>query len=258
LKLTGRGISKGEAEGTAVKVQKPVSFLGDVDPNTGTVFGEKSITDSIFVFPEGKGSTVGSYVIYQLKKNGTSPKGMINRRTETIVAAGAIISDIPLIDQIDIDVIRDGDEMSIDYDKEEVELIGVEQIDVVTAFLEKDDSILLVKRSSEVKTYEGRWAGVSGYLEIGDPLEQAKIEIREETNLEGKLLSKGKPVLARDGNKVWKVHPFLFRVEEEPELDWENEKYEWVNPGEMKERKSVPKLWEAYSSARCSYENQDR
>ncbi len=253
--LSGRGISRGKAEGTVVKVEEPVSFLGDVDPESGKVFDGKKITDSIFVFPGGKGSTVGSYVIYQLKKNKTAPKGMINEKTETIVASGAIISEIPLVDNIDIDLFEEDDEVRIEGKKGIVELMDVEQVDVVTAFLKKDDSILLLKRSDEVKTYKGRWAGVSGYLDMDNPLEQAKTEIEEETKLDGKLLSKGEIVRTREGRKIWNVHPFLFEVDGEPELDWESEEYKWVRPDKIKKMKTVPKLWKAYISARCSDES---
>ncbi|MBS3781056.1 MAG: DUF126 domain-containing protein [Candidatus Thermoplasmatota archaeon] len=253
--LSGRGISRGKADGTVVKVEERVSFLGDVDPTSGKVFGEKKIIDSIFVFPGGKGSTVGSYVIYQLKKNENAPRGMINKNTETIVASGAIISGIPLIDGIDTDLIKEKDEISIDGDKGTVEIKSVERVDVVTAFLKKDNSILLLKRSEDVKTFKGRWAGVSGYLETDKPVEQAKIEIEEEVNLDGKLLSGGDIVRSRDGKKIWNVHPFLFEVDEEPELNWEHEKYQWVQPNKIKDMKTVPKLWEAYISARCSDEN---
>jgi len=257
LILSGRAISTGEVRGTVAKVDDRVSFLGDVDPETGLVFGEKKIKDSIFVFPEGKGSTVGSYVIYQLKKNGTGPKGIINRKTETIVASGAIISDIPLVDDIDIDLIEDGDMVHIDGAKGEVDILDVDVVDVVTAFLVRDDSLLLFKRSDDVRTFKGKWAGVSGYLEKNDPLQQAKIEINEETDLESELLAEGETVLARSGKNIWRVHPYLFSVEGEPELDRENEKYEWVRPEKIKSRDTVPKLWEAYESARWSYENQD-
>jgi len=253
--LSGRGISSGKAEGSVVKVDEPVSFLGDVDPNTGKVFSGKNINDSIFVFPGGKGSTVGSYVIYQLKKNETAPIGMVNKKSETIVASGAIISEIPLVDKIDLDLIEEEDEVHIDGEKGIVEIKGVNKVEVVTAFLKKDDAILLLKRSDEVRTFEGRWSGVSGYLERDDPAAQAKIEIKEETKLDGKLLSGGETVRTRDGKNVWNVHPFLYEVDGEPELNWENEEYRWVKPNKIKDMKTVPKLWEAYISARCSNEN---
>jgi predicted aconitase with swiveling domain len=127
--LSGRKISKGLAEGEVLKSTSPISFLGGVDPKTGVVMDKnsnvfgKSIKDKIFVFPMGKGSTVGSYVIYQLKKNGAAPLAIINKEAETIVSVGAIISDIPMIDKIEIDNIEEGKKVKVDGDKGTVELL---------------------------------------------------------------------------------------------------------------------------------------
>ena len=127
--LSGRKISKGLAEGEVLKSTSPISFLGGIDPKTGVVMDKnsnafgKSVKDKIFVFPMGKGSTVGSYVIYQLKKNGTAPLAIINKEAETIVSVGAIISDIPMIDKIEIDNIEEGKTVKVDGDKGTVELL---------------------------------------------------------------------------------------------------------------------------------------
>lgn len=127
--LSGRKISKGVAEGEVLKSTSPISFLGGVDPNTGIIMDKnsnaygKSIKDKIFVFPMGKGSTVGSYVIYQLKKNGVAPLAIINREAETIVAVGAIISDVPMVDKIEIESIEEGKKVKVNGDMGTVELI---------------------------------------------------------------------------------------------------------------------------------------
>ena len=63
---------------------------------------------------QGKGSTVGSYTLYRMKKNGTAPAGMINKECETVVAVGAIISEIPCVDKIDISKIKTGDKVRIE------------------------------------------------------------------------------------------------------------------------------------------------
>ena len=128
--LSGRKISKGVAEGEVLKSTSPISFLGGVDPNTGNIMDKnsnaygKSIKDKIFVFPMGKGSTVGSYVIYQLKKNGAAPLAIINKEAETIVSVGAIISDIPMIDKVEIDSLEDGKKVRVSGDNGTVELIS--------------------------------------------------------------------------------------------------------------------------------------
>ena len=98
----------GKARAKALVCNAPLSFLGGVDPLTGliqdtdqAVRGE-SVQDKVLVFPRGRGSTVGSYVIYELKCNGLAPAGIINAEAEPIIATGAIISGIPMIDRVDI------------------------------------------------------------------------------------------------------------------------------------------------------------
>jgi hypothetical protein len=108
LKLRGRIIFSGEAEGVALVTSQPISFLGGVDPTTGEVIERghelrgECVKDRVLVFPHGKGSTVGSYVLYRLSKSGVAPSAIINERCEPIVAVGAIISGIPCVDMIDI------------------------------------------------------------------------------------------------------------------------------------------------------------
>jgi len=107
--LRGRKVVGGTAEGEALVCRDTVSFYGGVDPDTGIITEPghtccgKSITGKIFVFPAGKGSTVGSYVIYRMKKQGTAPAAIVNVETEAILATGCVISGIPLIDKLDGD-----------------------------------------------------------------------------------------------------------------------------------------------------------
>lgn len=120
--MKARVIKEGKAKGKALVSKEPISFYGGVDPDTGKVIEKghplegKTIKDQILVFPSGKGSTVGSYIIYRLKKNHHAPAGIINQESEPIVAVGAIISDIPMVDQVDIKKIKTGDEVTIDKD----------------------------------------------------------------------------------------------------------------------------------------------
>ncbi len=93
---------------------QPLSFYGGIDPATGRVierghelFGE-SVRGRVLVFPHGKGSTVGSYILYRLGKAGLAPSAMINQECETIVAVGAIISGIPCVDKVDLSKIEPG------------------------------------------------------------------------------------------------------------------------------------------------------
>ena len=126
LRLPGRTISRGVATGEALVLEAPLSFLGGIDPATGRVKDRatgafnKTVRGRVLVFPTGKGSTVGSYVIYQLKVNGKGPVAIVNETTETIVATGAIMAKIPLVDKVDIGRIRTGDRVTVDGDAGEV------------------------------------------------------------------------------------------------------------------------------------------
>ena len=107
MQFGARAISKGVAEGAALVSKDAISFLGGVDPKTGIVIEKghalegKCIAGRVLVFPRGKGSTVGSYVILQLKKSGCAPAAMINEEAEPIIAVGAIISKIPMVDKLE-------------------------------------------------------------------------------------------------------------------------------------------------------------
>jgi len=126
--MKGRMISPGKTEGIAIVSEEPIGFYGGIDAKTGIVIEKdhplegQCVTDKILVFPCGKGSTVGSYVIYGLKKNNVGPKGIINKETETIVATGVILAGIPCVDQIDIEKIKDGDTIVLDADNGSVEI----------------------------------------------------------------------------------------------------------------------------------------
>ena len=132
-----------------------------------------------------------------------------------------------------------------------------ESVPVVTCFIMRahrgEDQILLVRRSDRVRTYQGAWAAISGYLEPGvTPVEQAQTEILEETGLtpdDVALEASGETLIVDDGahNLMWAVHPFLFRLQStsEPSIDWEAHEYAWVSPSGMSGRETVPGLVEA-------------
>ncbi len=114
MKLEGRKIYKGIAEAEAIVTKDGISFYGGVDPDTGIVvevghdLEGQSITGKILVFSTGKGSTVGSYTMYRMKKNNMAPAAIVNEEIDTIIAVGCIISEIPCVDKIDINRIKTG------------------------------------------------------------------------------------------------------------------------------------------------------
>ncbi|MEM0084110.1 MAG: DUF126 domain-containing protein [Candidatus Methanomethylicia archaeon] len=120
--IKGRIIKAGNVEGEALVSMEPIAFFGGVDPETGKIIERNHplegeiISGKILVFPHGKGSTVGTYILYRMKKKGTAPKAIINEECEPIIAVGTIISDIPCIDKVDIKKIKSGDKIRIEGD----------------------------------------------------------------------------------------------------------------------------------------------
>jgi predicted aconitase with swiveling domain len=125
--LKGRAIKPGIAEGIALVSLEPVGFLGGLDPETGIVVEPghplegQCVAGRVLIFPTGKGSTVGSYTLYRMAKAGTAPVAIINVDSEAIVAVGAIISEIPMVDQVDIKKIKTGDRVRVERDRVVVE-----------------------------------------------------------------------------------------------------------------------------------------
>ena len=133
IHLRGRVISRGTARGVALVSTAPIGFLGGVDPATGVVVESghplqgQCIAGRVLVFPTGKGSTVGSYTLYRLARSGLAPAAILNARSEAIVAVGAIISGIPMLDQVDIAQIATGDTLEIDGDIVAIERSGTHE-----------------------------------------------------------------------------------------------------------------------------------
>ena len=128
MEIKARSISRGKASGEALVSTEPIGFLGGVDQRSGDVMEKghplegKNIAGKVLVFPHGKGSTVGSYVMLQLAKNGKAPAAIINVSAEPIIAVGAIISGIPMVDKPEtgnrvLETVKDGQRISVDGSK---------------------------------------------------------------------------------------------------------------------------------------------
>ena len=122
--------------------------------------------------------------------------------------------------------------------------------DIVTSFLKDNEKILLLKRSSKVKSMKCLWAGISGILEKNEtPLSRAKIEIFEETGIKKEQIelvnaTKQMKVLSPQyKNHEWNIFPFLFKIENPyVKLNWENSEFKWIEPTQLINYKTVPDL----------------
>lgn len=131
IRLKGRRVVGGVAEGEAVVSPEPISFFGGVDAKTGKIIERThplegmAIAGKVLVFPRGKGSTVGSYTLYALAKNEVAPAAIINVETEPIIVVGCVLAGIPLVDKLErnpIQVIKTGDFIRVLADKGLIEV----------------------------------------------------------------------------------------------------------------------------------------
>ena len=257
MKLRGRAVSPGHATGSALVSGKPLSFLGGVSLDTGVisdpgsdVLGE-SVVGRVLAFPHGKGSTVGSYVLYGLVKRGIGPVGIVNAHAEGVVAAGAILAGVPLVDSIDVSVLMKGDIVTVDGDRGSIALPRVSETRVATAFVRNRGRILVLRRARTAPTFPGLWSGVSGVIERNErPIRRARTEVREETGIRNiRLRATGPIIYVRHEHSVIAVSPILFDApSRRVELNWENEEVRWVTPSDLARLETVPRLREAFDA----------
>lgn len=118
--LKARKIVEGYVEGEAIVTKEGISFMGTVNPKTGYIIERKHeiegecLKGKILIYPTGKGSTGGSYMLYDVVKNGVGPAGIINKKAESVTVIGAIIAELPMVDQVDIEEIETGDYVYLD------------------------------------------------------------------------------------------------------------------------------------------------
>ena len=257
MRFDGRRVVGGRAEGAVLAAEKPLSLLGGVDAARGAVLDPESpirgerVGGRVLAVPHGKGSTVGSYVLYALRKRGVAPSAILAAKAETILAVGAVISDVPMVDRVPVDLLRTGDRVAVDADAGIVDGPDLVERHVVTAFLEREGRILVVRRSEKVGSFRGKWSGVSGFLEGPDPEAHARREVEEETGItEVTLLATGPVVWSRWDNTVYAIHPVRFSAPRgDVRLDWENVEYRWLTPEEMARLDAVPKLLAAFRAS---------
>ena len=119
---------QGKIQGTILKSENPINFLGTVDKKSGVISDEnhdlynKSIKDSVLVFPSGVGSSVGAYTIYSIKANNSAPLAMICQKADLTVATGCAVADIPLVivDDEKFSSFQNGQKISLDTKNDKV------------------------------------------------------------------------------------------------------------------------------------------
>ena len=244
MRIRGRSISPGKARGEVLRLNGDLSFLGGVDGATGElkVYDGGNVAGRILVFPKGKGSTVGSFTMYDLKVHGKQPAAIINETAETIVATGAVISSIPMVDLVDVDLLRTGDDVTVDGTNGIVEMNNVRTISSVSSVILSEGKILMLRRPDTASSFPGMWSLVAGKIEASEDVNEAAVrEIYEETKIRvSSPAASLDPMFVRERNIIWKVHPMLFVHDgKEVRLNSENTEYKWATPDETENMDTV-------------------
>lgn len=133
MEIRAHMVSAGKAEGEAVVYKGPFSFLGDLDPATGTVSVPRHqlegwvLANKMFVFTTGKGSSGGDFAAWAAKKNGTAPAAMICLESEPVLSGAVIVTGIPTVDRPEKDIfalIHTGDYLKVDASSGIIEIVG--------------------------------------------------------------------------------------------------------------------------------------
>jgi len=133
MKLKGHKVNGGKVEGEAIVFDGAFSFLGDFDPVSGNCLIKtpelegKSMIDKVLVCNTGKGSSRGPLNTYRAVKVNTCPKAIVCAEAEPVLAAAAIVADMPMVDRLEknpVEVIKNGDWVKVDADNGIVEVTG--------------------------------------------------------------------------------------------------------------------------------------
>ncbi|MCL4447267.1 MAG: DUF126 domain-containing protein [Thermoplasmatales archaeon] len=250
--IKGRGLSPGKATSEVVVCDQLISPLGEISRDGFITSGpceNTNIIGKILAFKGGRGSTVGSYTFLELKSKNIAPAGLINEAAEQMVVTGAIISEIPMVDRIPLDIFARGDRISIDGTSGEVTISDVKERKVATVYLTHKGKLLLLKRSDTATSFAGQYSGISGYIEEGEtPERTGRREMMEECGIRDASLKKiGNVVYVRSNGTLYEIVPMLMETESNSvKLNEENSSYTWISEEQLGSHETVPKFKETF------------
>lgn len=123
--IKGKKIVGGKVTGLALVTGDSVCFMGGVDVEKGVIterghdLAGQCMAGHVLVYPTGKGSTGGSYMIYEAAANGVGPAAVVNMTADPVTVVGCTIAEIPMVaycDRDPVDVIATGDRVTVDAD----------------------------------------------------------------------------------------------------------------------------------------------
>lgn len=88
----------GVAEGYLLRLDRPLSFWGGVDPRTGDILDPRhpqhgeNLTGRVLALERGIGSSSGSSVLLELLAEGKGPAGLLLMEADAILTLGVIVA----------------------------------------------------------------------------------------------------------------------------------------------------------------------
>ena len=96
--IAGDPVVPGEGSGEVLNLERPLSFWGGVDPETGRVTDVhhpqhgQTVAGRVLVLPSGRGSSSSSSVLAEAIRAGTAPAAIVLADPDPILALGAIVA----------------------------------------------------------------------------------------------------------------------------------------------------------------------
>ncbi len=96
--MRARVLVDGEARGTLLRVSRPLSFWGGIDPDTGAIIDPHqpkrgtTIGGTILAIPTTVGSSSSSAIILELLRNGNAPAALVLGQVDAILTLGVVVA----------------------------------------------------------------------------------------------------------------------------------------------------------------------
>lgn len=98
MELSGRPLVDGSGSGPLLVLDKPLSFWGGVDPETGLIIDPRhpqngeALKGRVLVLERAIGSSSSSAVMLELLRNGVAPAGVVMGQTDAILVLGVLVA----------------------------------------------------------------------------------------------------------------------------------------------------------------------
>ncbi len=119
-------IVEGATEAPLLVAREPISLYGDVDPHSGLLYDGRKVTGKIIVLPSSRGSTVGAYILYALRRRNLHPLGVVACYPDPVLVAALVIADIPSaygLPYNELSKLKDGQKAVLKVSKDHAQLI---------------------------------------------------------------------------------------------------------------------------------------